>query len=311
MGVSAVASINERNGLLFFDFRYRGIRCREYTKLTDTPANRKRMEKVLAKIEQAIATASFDYAVFFPESRMVERFSGPSSGRSQPAAARPSSPNFGEFINDWYAQSLPGWRKSHAATVRSSIDRHILPHFGHLAVAAISKSELLQFRAEIALHKGRRGNATLSAKTVNRVMQIIGQALGEAGEQYGFTNPAERIKRLKQRRIDVQPFSLTETRQIIEAVRADYRPYMVVRFLTGMRTGDSYDNALAETVIGLFKTEVIYRQTWRGREDVEWAIADWVQWYNTKRLLGPIGYIPPAEAEAAFYAETSGYAKAA
>jgi putative transposase len=43
--------------------------------------------------------------------------------------------------------------------------------------------------------------------------------------------------------------------------------------------GDSYDNALAETVIGLFKTEVIYRQTWRGREDVEWAVADWVQWY--------------------------------
>ena len=50
---------------------------------------------------------------------------------------------------------------------------------------------------------------------------------------------------------------------------------------------------------------VIYRRTWRGREDVEWAVADWVQWYNTKRLLGPIGYIPPAEAEAAFYAETS------
>ena len=75
--------------------------------------------------------------------------------------------------------------------------------------------------------------------------------------------------------------------------------------------GDSYDNALAETVIGLFKAEVIYRRTWRGREDVEWAVADWVHWYNTKRLLGPIGYIPPAEAEAAFYAETSSYAKAA
>lgn len=259
MGVSAVASINERNGLLFFDFRYRGIRCREYTKLTDTPANRKRMEKVLAKIEQAIATASFDYAVFFPESRMVERFSGPSSGRSQPAAARPSSPNFGEFINDWYAQSLPGWRKSHAATVRSSIDRHILPHFGHLAVAAISKSELLQFRAEIALHKGRRGNATLSAKTVNRVMQIIGQALGEAGEQYGFTNPAERIKRLKQRRIDVQPFSLTETRQIIEAVRADYRPYMVVRFLTGMRTGELH--GLKWRYVDFERRQLLVRET--------------------------------------------------
>jgi putative transposase len=68
---------------------------------------------------------------------------------------------------------------------------------------------------------------------------------------------------------------------------------------------------MAATVIGLFQTEVIYRQTWRRREDVEWAVADWVQWYHTKRLLGPIGYVPPAEAGAAFHAEASGDAKAA
>ena len=63
--------------------------------------------------------------------------------------------------------------------------------------------------------------------------------------------------------------------------------------------GDSYDNALAETVIGLFKTEVIRRRgPWRRLEAVEYATLDWVDWYNTRRLLEPIGNMPPAEAEA-------------
>jgi len=63
--------------------------------------------------------------------------------------------------------------------------------------------------------------------------------------------------------------------------------------------GDSYDNVLAESVIGLFKTEVIRRrEPWRGLEDVEFATLEWVSWYNTQRLLEPIGYIPPVEYEA-------------
>ena len=67
--------------------------------------------------------------------------------------------------------------------------------------------------------------------------------------------------------------------------------------------GDSYDNALAETINGLFKAEVIWRKgPWRSLEAVEYATLEWVDWYNTKRLLEPIGYIPPAEAEAAYYA---------
>ena len=66
--------------------------------------------------------------------------------------------------------------------------------------------------------------------------------------------------------------------------------------------GDSYDNALAESVTGLYKTEVIrQRGPWRGLEDVEFATLEWVWWFNHQRLLEPIGYIPPAEYEEAFY----------
>jgi putative transposase len=66
--------------------------------------------------------------------------------------------------------------------------------------------------------------------------------------------------------------------------------------------GDSYDNALAESVIGLFKTELI-RQTgpWRGLDDVEYATLEWVAWFNTQRLLEPLGYLPPAEYEEQYH----------
>ena len=67
--------------------------------------------------------------------------------------------------------------------------------------------------------------------------------------------------------------------------------------------GDAYDNALAECVIGLFKTEVINQiGPWKSMREVEWETLKWVDWYNNRRLLGPIGYVPPAEAEEAFYA---------
>ena len=67
--------------------------------------------------------------------------------------------------------------------------------------------------------------------------------------------------------------------------------------------GDSYHNALAETINGLYKAEVIHRRgPWRSYEAVEFATLEWVDWFNNRRLLEPIGNIPPAEAEAKYYA---------
>ena len=75
--------------------------------------------------------------------------------------------------------------------------------------------------------------------------------------------------------------------------------------------GDSYDNALAETINGLYKAEVIHRQSWKNREAVELATLDWVSWFNHQRLLAPIGYIPPAEAEANYYRQLASQATTA
>jgi transposase InsO family protein len=66
--------------------------------------------------------------------------------------------------------------------------------------------------------------------------------------------------------------------------------------------GDSYDNALAETIMGLYKTELIRRRgPWKGIDEVEYATLEWVDWFNHRRLLQPIGHVPPAEFEATHY----------
>jgi len=76
--------------------------------------------------------------------------------------------------------------------------------------------------------------------------------------------------------------------------------------------GDSYDNAMAESIIGLYKTEMIWpRGPWKNLDEVEYATLEWVNWYNNYRLLEPIGNIPPIEFEAAYYEQENGQAMAA
>ena len=75
--------------------------------------------------------------------------------------------------------------------------------------------------------------------------------------------------------------------------------------------GDSYDHALAETLHGLYKAEVIHRTSWQSLETVEWATLTWVDGFNHRRLLEPMGYIPPAEAEAAYYRQLTESARVA
>ena len=76
--------------------------------------------------------------------------------------------------------------------------------------------------------------------------------------------------------------------------------------------GDSYDNAMAESIIGLYKAEVIHRRgPWRDVDPVEIATLEWVDWFNNRRLLGPLAYVPPIVYEATWYDVHQGQAKAA
>lgn len=252
------------SGYLFFDLRINGVRCREQSKLTDTPANRKKMERALEKIQAEITLGQFDYARWFPGSKNAVKVAQVVTPSFGPVADTPATPLFRDFIEDWFTESVVSWRRSHTATVRSTLDRHLIPHFGDKEVGSIRKQDVLQFRTQLAKVPGRNGNDTLSAKTINRTIQILGQALAEAADRFDCTNPVDKVKRLKQQRVDIQPFSMDEVRLLIARVREDYRPYVIVRFFTGMRTAEVH--GLKWKYVDFDRREILIRETWvRGR----------------------------------------------
>ena len=230
-----MGSIRSRSGKLFFDFRYRGVRCREQTKLSDNPVNRKRATTTLERIEAEILVGTFDYATYFPNSNSTERFRRIDAVQ---LASSSSIPSFRDFADTWFTENEPRWKHSYKITLRTSLDKHILPVFGEVQLDEIEKSAVLAFRANLARIPRKDGSSGLSPSRINHVMVPLRSIMNEAAERYEFSSPFKNIKPLKVGRSDVDPFALEEVRQLIEHVRPDYKNYLIVRFFTGMRTGE-------------------------------------------------------------------------
>ena len=238
------------NGLLFFDFRFQGDRCREQTLLSDTPANRKKLEKVLARIDAEIAAGTFAYANYFPNSKALKRFTrenletaantAVTAELAEKSTVEPmaNGPLFCEFSAQWFKEHEIEWRRSHIRSLRSTLDGRLIPHFGQKVVSSITKSDILAYRATLAKVKGRGDKEGLSPKRINEIIGTLCQIIDEAADRFEFTTPTTNIKRLRVRKVDVDPFSLQDVQSILATVRADYRNYFTVRFFTGMRTGE-------------------------------------------------------------------------
>ena len=233
------------NGQLFFDFRYRGVRCREYTHLQDTKGNRKRMEKVLEKIEAEITLGTFDYAAYFPNSPRAQRISGPESSLATDAESVPregpsgnaSLPTFADFTEEWLHQYEVSWKPSYQDKVKDIVNKHLLPRFGRQTLDGFTKAAILDYRSELA-RTTRSDGRPLSASRVNQIIALLRQILAEAATRYEITNPAAGIKALRQPRTEIDPLSLDEVQQFLDTVDAGYREYFVVRFFTGLRTSE-------------------------------------------------------------------------
>lgn len=227
-------------GSLFMDFKYQGRRLREQTSLPDTPANRKRLQKALDRIETEIALGSFDYAKTFgrplPKPASDEGMDADASQLETSVAA--STPLFKDFAETWFTENEVQWRRSYRVTQRGALDKYLIPFFGNKPVALIIKADVLAFRAEMAKKPARSADSTLSNRRINAVMKPLRQILNEAADRHLFPPPFRNIKPMKVKRSDVQPFSLAEVQLILARARADYRPYFTVRFFTGMRTGE-------------------------------------------------------------------------
>ncbi|CAG4883654.1 conserved protein of unknown function [Georgfuchsia toluolica] len=242
----------KETGTLYFDLFYKGQRCREQTALEDTSANRKKLERILERIEFDIQSGTFDYRRYFPHSKMAAKFD-----TEQPVASTQvlqasgvtgntttiatgivgNTPTFTEFSRTWVVENEVAWRRSHRRTIDDILRRHLLPAFGDKVVGHITKSKILAFRSTLAKVPGRKAD-TLPAKRINAIMAPLRQILNEAADRFEFTTPFRNIKPLKIVKSDITPFSLDEVKQILETVRADFRDYYAVRFFTGMRTGE-------------------------------------------------------------------------
>lgn len=242
-----MGSIRKRadNGFLFFDFRFAGQRCREQTALSDTPANRKNLSKIMQRIEAEISSGTFEYERYFPTSRNVAKFKAEKDegqGRATTDAPQGSQlstlPLFKDFAETWLAEKEVEWRRTHRISTRADLDRLLKPQFGEKAVDQITKADVLTFRATLAKANARGKTTPLSPRRINKIMGPLRQILCEAADRFDFRTPFNGVKSLKFRKVDIMPFTLEEVKLILNSVRVDFKDYYTVRFFTGMRTGE-------------------------------------------------------------------------
>ena len=245
----------KETGKLFMDFVYRGRRCREQTSLPDNTKNRKKLLEMLERVEAEITIGTFDYARYFPDSKLATQFG--TNGMTAPGtspSARPATaallggpdapstsvptPLFRDFAIEWYTQHEIEWRRSYRPTVQGALDQHLIPRFGEMAVGRVTKEDILNFRSALGKVPGRKSKDGLSPQRINHVMGVLRRVLDDAADRFHFTSPYQRIKPLKLTRSDVEPFTPAEVQQILQTVRKDFQIYLLVRFSTGMRSGE-------------------------------------------------------------------------
>jgi len=239
----AKVTVRKETGKLVIDFTFRNVRCREQTALDNTPANKKRVQSVVDELKKAQKTGAFVYENFFPNSPMALRFRiEVDKAATVQALVEPEQvaigPKFQDFANLWVDEHSIEWRRSHIKSLLSTLNGRLIPMFGNKVVGSITKSDVLAFRASLAKVKGRGDKEGLSAKRINEIIGLLRQILNEAADRFEFTSPVLNVKKLRQPRVDVDPFSLVDVQRILATVRADYKDYFTTRFFTGMRTGE-------------------------------------------------------------------------
>ncbi|KZY60175.1 integrase [Oleiphilus sp. HI0071] len=274
---------------LYIDFRFEGKRYREATGLSDTPKNRAKVESKLEAVEEQIASGEFEYGDHFGKPEVVTgKTHAVSIEPAQPAVSVASSNHycnvsFEEFFAEWLQENKVLWRNSHVKNIESMQKRYYLPYFGKRGLAEIARADILKFRSFLATQPGRGKNKTLSNNRINKVLDPLKRVFEEASDRYQIPNAYVRIKPLKIRKSDVQPFTLTEVSTIINKVRKDYKNYYTVRFFTGLRTGEI--DGLKWKYVDFERRQLLVRETVVDGEE-EYTKTDYSQ--RTIDLSGPV-----------------------
>lgn len=252
--------VRKETGKLYLDFMFAGHRCREQTALPDTPANRKKAEALLQRVQAKILLGQLDYAEFFPGSGNIAKVQPAVSVAAVTASQEAKdTPLFSDFADLWFDENKIQWRGSHTKNVDSILNSSLKPIFKGKHVSEITKPDILKARNKMAKRPGRGTSGVMSAKSINNHMNILRMLMTEASDRYDFTNPYRNIKPLRLQRVHIEPFSLSEVETILRTVREDYRNYYLVRFYTGMRTGEI--DGLKWEYVDFERREILVRET--------------------------------------------------
>ena len=267
---------------LFFDFRYRGIRCKELTKLKPTKANIFRLEAIMKTIQKEINEETFSYRNYFPNSKRADLFESatPSitpvtneelvagaqvaaqemrnTGAKQAIVNIDGMPSFSEFSDLWFTERQLDWKRSTQSKVKDILIKHLIPRFRGRRVHEISKADILSYRGVLA--KADEDGKSLSATRINGILNILNQILAEAADRHDFVSGFRGIKPLRVPKTKIDPFSLMEVGQILEGAPAEFKPYLTAAFFTGMRTSELL--GLTWECVDLDRAQLTISQAW-------------------------------------------------
>lgn len=171
------------------------------------------------------------------ESVVVLGSEEPSSESSVPCSR--ANGRFAEVADAWLEQSSVTWKPSTLSTVDSILRVHLLPAFGNACISAITRADILGFRARlIRENAGRQGATLLTAARANRVVAVLRQILAEFSRQSGRPSAGAAVTRLRERRHEIRPFSWEEVERLVASAPSHLAEYLRVRCLSGLRSGE-------------------------------------------------------------------------
>lgn len=225
-----MAKLGAYRGRLFVDFRFRGIRRREYLRLSDTAANRTRAQGFLKLLEGELALGTFDYARRFPGSRWA---------RAHRLLPPEPPPAFGPFAREWLSDRRATIRPETATDYHAIIEHYLVPALGGLRIDEIHDGHVR--RLIKTLRERRRGaeDRRLSPRRINMVLARLRTILGTARARgYLDRHPMAGIRSLPEPRRESDPLSPAEIRRFLAACPAPARPFYRVAFGTGLRPSE-------------------------------------------------------------------------
>jgi integrase len=239
-----MSAIRSDKGRLMLDFKWKGIRCREYIGLDDTKDGRAKTRSKKLQIDGEIEAGTFEFAKWFPKSKQVKpghRFAPPPP---EPTSAPEGPPTFATFAREWLDRQKAVWSNAHYADQQSLLNTHLRPFFGdERPMSAFTVEDVEDFRTYLTQQKGLKGE-TLSAVRVNKARALLSKILDRAvknKKKWLEVNPVPEVKRLKEKKAVIDPLSFEEVKLLLTkgfTHDPEMRRFYTVAIFTGLRTSE-------------------------------------------------------------------------